>query len=385
MAQETDTRRQADPVGSVRPKRGYRMVRPSPKIRVSRRRFVRVIYAVGTILSLAAIAHVSYAFLSDAPYFKVAHVRIDGVSAPIQKELRDLSDKVLAENNNIINVNLDKLTKALGANPKITGLQLDKVYPDTLQIRATEREAAAIVSTEGFYLVDREGFVMEKLKPSLLRKYDFPYITGLPKDAVQVGEKIYNPRLGWALDLSRVLRERNSELYTRFSEIHIGTDPTHMDNLTALLKGGTEIRFGDVNPIDKLPALEFFLKKQQEQKIDPFAMAYIDLRFKDQIVFMDRPTALAEAAGVLGELQAEQAAELEKLKKKQQRQDEKNKSGSPVSKGSDGRRKDNTACEYNTDGVGTAYDMDAQDRSVQANRNHSQPTDSSSADPSSQQ
>jgi hypothetical protein len=170
-------------------------------------------------------------------------------------------------------------------------------------ISASEREPSGIVNADGFYLVDREGFVVERLKPSTLRKHDLPYITGIPADEVQVGEKIYNSAMLRALDLVDVLHERNPELYARFSEVNIGRDPvSHLENMTAHLRGGMEVRFGDRNPIEKLPSLDFFIRQQKDQGADPFAMAYVDLRFRNQIVFMDQATALALKAGVLDEL-----------------------------------------------------------------------------------
>jgi hypothetical protein len=83
---------------------------------------------------------------------------------------------------------------------------------------------------------------------------------------------------------------------------------TRLDSISAHLKGGTEVRFGDGNPIDKLPALETFIALKREQGGDPFSALYIDLRFENQIVFMERERALAMAAGKQEQLKHEQMA-----------------------------------------------------------------------------
>ena len=157
------------------------------------------------------------------------------------------------------------------------------------------------------------GVVMEQVANARVRDFRLPFINGLSPSEVVVAERVYNPSLMRALDLARVLKERNHELYDQFAEINIHRDPSsQIDSLTAQLAGGTEVRFGDSNPIEKLPVLEYFIGMQRQQNIDPFAMAYVDLRFKNQIVSMDKETAwnLARSKYDVLQKQAEQAEQL---------------------------------------------------------------------------
>lgn len=292
------------------------MVKPKPVVRVTKPRTPRLFYAIGLCFVLAAIGQAGYHFFAEAPYFRLSHLQIEGVSNPIAADLQKSAEKFLSKNSNLLNLDVGELARAIGSHPRVRNLRLTKLYPDTLVIRAAERQPTAVVNAEGFFLVDGDGFVMEKLRPSSLRSYDFPYVTGLGRYEVQVGDKIYNSRLYRALELIRVLRERNPDLYARFSEVHLESDTTStLGSISAQLKGGTEVRFGEGNPIEKLPTLEFFIRRQQEQKADPFTMAYVDLRFKNQIVYMDRATALAAATGLLDKIRQEQADEIEKLHK----------------------------------------------------------------------
>jgi cell division septal protein FtsQ len=308
-----------------------RTAAPRP-VSFARIRARRILIALAFCGVVAAVGQVSWSFFSEAPYFKLSRLQVEGVADPVAEELRGIVETAAASSRNMLNLDTGELQRLIAAHPRIRNFQFEKLYPDTLLIRATEREPAAIVSADGFYLVDREGFVMEQLRAATLRKHDLPYVTGIPNDQIQPGEKIYNSRVLWALDLIRVLHDRNPDLYAKCSEVNLSADPvTYTENISVQLKGGTQVRFGDKNPIEKLPSLEFFLKMQQEQNADPFALAYIDLRFKDQIVFMDRATAVAAAAGVLEKLQ-DGTLEPRKQANKPNKNDSQNKSDSVVSK-----------------------------------------------------
>lgn len=279
---------------------------------------MRLFYAAGLLMVLGAVAHVAYGFFVTSSYFRLNQVQVEGVPERIQRELQSLVNSAIDKNKNLLAMDLSDIRKQIASHPRVRNLRLEKVYPNTLLIKAAEREPAAIVYAENFYLVDRDGFTVSQLRNQDLASQDYPLITGLSGDEVAVGEKIHNPRLHTALDLSRVLKEKNAELYARVSEIHLGTDPVqHCDSLKMTLKGGgLEVRFGDGNAVEKLPALEFFLQQQLEQKVDPYReMAYVDLRFANQIVFMDRSTVESLASGTYEKQREEQEAMLDQAKK----------------------------------------------------------------------
>ena len=52
------------------------------------------------------------------------------------------------------------------------------------------------------------------------------------------------------------------------------------------------MRFGDGNPVEKLPKLEALLRKLEQTGVNPFDdLVYIDLRFGNMAAYMDRATA----------------------------------------------------------------------------------------------
>ena len=255
------------------------------------------------MLVIAAIAHASYGYLLTTPHFRVARVEIKGPSKPVEQELRGLVAKYVSANPSMITVNLGTLKRTVAAHPRVKNVKLDKVYPDTLVITATERTPLAVLNSAGFFLIDREGWVMEPIKASQLRVYDLPYITGIPDEQAEPNHQVKGSGIERALDLVLALKTHNEYLFGQLSEVNVGKDPvSNLDNIVAHMKGGLEVRFGDTNPVEKLPSLDLFIRMQRDKGVDPFSMAYVDLRFKNQIVFMDEPHALAEAAGVLDKL-----------------------------------------------------------------------------------
>ncbi|AXA35903.1 MAG: hypothetical protein D6691_08680 [Candidatus Hydrogenedentota bacterium] len=295
--------------------------RRAPKSRDHRGRRRRspllfLFYLIGTSLAVWAIAQASYQWVLDQPYFRLRTLKIVGVSKPLEDELRSLTSELLGPNPNLLAINLTKLQRDLAAYPKIRQPRVSISYPDTLLVSAAERVPVAIVSADGFYLVDREGYVVDRVRPAALREYDLPYITGIAGSEVEVGKQIPNVVLRRALELVETLRDRNPELYSWLSEVNLAKDPVaQFDNITARLRGGMEVRFGDKNPVEKLPALDFFVQQQKQQGNDPFSLAYVDLRFRNQIVYMDRATALALRAGLLEDIEAT-AKESEAAEKK---------------------------------------------------------------------
>ncbi len=268
--------------------------------RLMKRRFRQVFYATGMILSMAAIGQASYGFLMEIPYFSVKEPTIEGVSEPLRKEIEGLVRSLTDLQPNLLNLDTSELESQIARHPRIRDINVSKTYPDHLKITAVERKEVAIaITANGSFLLDNEGHVMGKMALKDLKAASYPYITGLLAEGVNEGETIDSASLGKALSLLQVLEARNPKLYTAISDIHIQSDTVSpLETLTAhmkggLLKGGLEIRFGDQNPVEKLPALETLLTKLKDDGIDPFEkLAYIDLRFDDMAVYMDKETAL---------------------------------------------------------------------------------------------
>lgn len=265
------------------------------KSRLVRRRFRQVFYTIGFTLSLVAIAHASYGFIMDTPYLRIKETRIEGVNGNLAAELKGLVTTLTRGQRNILDIDAAELSKEIARHPRIRDLKVEKIYPDQLVVHAVERQEVAVLATpSGFYLVDSESHAMEKLDTQRLAEAKLPYISGLKDDMVHEGEPVKSESLRKAISLLGVLKERNPELYARVSEIQIQSDGvSSIESLTAHMKGGLDVRFGDSNPIKKLAGYETLVTMLKKQGVDPYKdLVYIDLRFGDMAFYMDLETAM---------------------------------------------------------------------------------------------
>ncbi len=252
--------------------------REALRIPVRRRHSTRF-YVIATLVALVAVVNLAWRALLDSHYFALRDIRIVGVSPRLAEELDAAVRQHLPPNPTTLSLDLQKISSSLAAHPSLRQVSLEIAYPHALLIRASERVPAAILSADGFYLVARDGVAMQRLRPAELRHYELPFITGISPEKIEIGEKVPSAGLSRALEMIELVRERNQDLYSRFSEVSISQDPvSQLDLVTARLRGGMEVRFGNTNPVEKLPLLDFFIQQQRQAGNDPFAMAYVDLR-----------------------------------------------------------------------------------------------------------
>lgn len=300
----------------VLPRRGNFALRRS---RLIRRRIRQGFYTAGFILSMAAISHAGYDFFMEAPFFSVKPVRVEGVSEPLRKELEGLVKSFAKDKQNLLTIDADELSKHVSQHPRVRDIRVEKVYPDQLLVTAVERDEVAIATTEnGFFLLDNEGHVMDSLDIEDQALLKYPYISGLRTEEVHEGEPVKSTSLANALNLLQVLEARNPSLYDKVSQIEIrGDDVSPLEILVAHMKNGLEVKFGDSNPVEKLPALETLLQKLSSENIDPFNdLVYIDLRFDDMAFYMDKETAWDIQRNNYDELQRIMARKNEEYRRK---------------------------------------------------------------------
>jgi len=246
------------------------------------------------------------------------------VSQPVEAEVQGLVRDFLGNNLNILTINESDLAAQIGQHPKLSKISIKKSFPATLVISAVERDPAAIVVADAdFYQVDWNGVVMDKLQVDDLKDDKFPLVTGIHGDDVQMGEPINNTSLSHALELIHMLKERNQDMYAKLSTVQIDTDPASgLESIVALFKGGMDVKFGDINPVKRLPELETLINSLKAQGINSYRdLDYVDLRFEGKAWYMEKKTLLELARGEFDELEARAREEAEKLAAKERKSD----------------------------------------------------------------
>ena len=142
---------------------------------------------------------------------RVIDIRTDGVIDPAQIRRWAGSQK----GDNLFQMDLMRVKRDLEMVPMIESAAVDRVLPDTLRIRVTERNpvAQAVLyrqSVNGnlarkIFWVDQHGFVMEPLDPKLsLKKRSkkwLPVLVGVDQADLLPGRSINSPQVRAALEL----------------------------------------------------------------------------------------------------------------------------------------------------------------------------------------
>lgn len=226
------------------------------------------------IISAKTIHH----FLFKSTYFQLNNLFVKGVSPQLAKEIKAASDLDIDSRLNLLTISTERIRRRVASHPKIKYVRVVKKYPSSVIIRALEREPVAIVNSQRMYLVDIEAVAIDMLDQKNQSTGAFPFITGVPASRIQLGQPIDLDAVLRSIDLIVNLQAKNPNLYKQLAEVHI----TDKNEITAYLKGGVEIRFGNTPPVEKLPALETFAKKMRTLK----KLHYADFRFGNQIYYV---------------------------------------------------------------------------------------------------
>jgi hypothetical protein len=106
-------------------------------------------------------------------------------------------------------------------------------------------------------------------------------LTGsLSGNAVKPGRRLSSASVGEALSVLAVAREMGEDVYRRISELQFRKDG-EMILFTA--ESGVPVLFGRGDVVDKLIKLDGFWKEIVSRR-GPQDLAYIDVRFTDQVV-----------------------------------------------------------------------------------------------------
>lgn len=284
------------PFGFLRRKR--RFPKPAPPLRAGARllrlmlRLFLLAFFLGILALVGWFGLALYRFMFQSDYFNYEEDRVSirfGESSPTGEEdtiriqvLRWLRWRKL-EQGNLIRLDPEQLRKVVENHPKVRTASVRKIYPNTLEVEITQRRPVALLIHDGILAVDMEGVVVETLGTRDPKSLQYPFVTGVETGKLDPGSRIQSESLTKALQLILCVKDKAPALFQKISEVHCDKER----NLTLVLKGGTQIRFGAANPVTRMPKLETFFKEVGPSE----QFEYIDLRFDDQVPAMPKPPA----------------------------------------------------------------------------------------------
>ncbi|UCE42972.1 MAG: FtsQ-type POTRA domain-containing protein [Candidatus Aminicenantes bacterium] len=133
---------------------------------------------------------------------------------------------------NILLLDIENLQEQLAKHTWIKDVHIRKLFPSTIRIEATERIPIALLEKEGYFLIDKDGILLQKISPS--DKPDLPLLIDANRFQRDKDRKL---ALAWAcLD--------NLEASAR-DQINV-MDLTEYENVSLRLKDSeTWLKLGD--------------------------------------------------------------------------------------------------------------------------------------------
>ncbi|MEW6594664.1 MAG: FtsQ-type POTRA domain-containing protein [Thermodesulfobacteriota bacterium] len=179
-----------------------------------------IILGVAFCVVLGALAAGSFLMLKAlerSEFFQVTAIRIQGSQRVTKNQILELSGVDI--HTNLLALDLDEVKARVESHEWVESADVDRNWPNRLQITIRERVPVALVSfREGLFYLDRQGIAFAKVLPP--EDLDYPVITGLSRE--QWPPQISGSALGEALQFIRLAGRGSTVLPGQsISEIHL--------------------------------------------------------------------------------------------------------------------------------------------------------------------
>ena len=146
--------------------------------------FIKLIVVTGVVSAIAFLC-VSYAYpalecFKGALNIKVRRVIVEGNSIVSGDAI--IQQAGISKSSNLLLMNLDDARRRIMENPYIKKVEVMRSLPDDLIVKVVERKPFAILREGGLWYVDDEGVAFKEVNLSKDKKFDYPVITGVPKE-----------------------------------------------------------------------------------------------------------------------------------------------------------------------------------------------------------
>ncbi len=226
---------------------------------------------------LGGIAYAARYQLTHSPRFRLRRIEISATTRVPREELR----RPLARHvgRNLFRLDLNRLERTLQENRWVRRAVVKRVLPDAVSCTIEERVPKGLaLIRDRVWLVDEEGAPIQPYGPGA-QEYSWPILTGID------GSNVTRARdqIGRGVELLAYLERAHPDLVREISEVDLSRD----DRAEARMNDrGPVLRLdpGDVaTNLDRYLAVRDYLATALGEGL------YVDLRFRDRIVFRPQP------------------------------------------------------------------------------------------------
>jgi cell division protein FtsQ len=163
--------------------------------------------------------HWVYVHLLEDSYFRVREVEIEGCSKIRPEAIRSL---ILIEGMpNLFAVKLEEVAAPVEAHPWVDQVVVRKIFPNKIRVQIEERKPVAILQLEKLYYIDAKGVIFSPVGEG--DGYNFPFVTGLTRQALEKDSESSRELLVGALELVRMTEAEKRPPLGEISEIHLSS------------------------------------------------------------------------------------------------------------------------------------------------------------------
>lgn len=232
-------------------------------------RFMHRLLLVCFVLALLFVgsycAWSMHRFIHHSGYFTIQETIISGgISEELDRDVRAHLDKRLYPgNDNLYLLNKTALTLGLAQLPRVRSVQVFKEYPNTLKIVLVERVPVAIAKLDDYYLIDKEGVLLDRINPGTSHQRHMPYLNGLRAEHYGVGTRLSQKWLAEVLKAICFIHEKQVMLDKMIDEWNIDNP----EGVMAMLNTRTQVKFGfEKPPIDNILKLIEGLNREKDSE-----------------------------------------------------------------------------------------------------------------------
>jgi len=198
----------------------------------------------GTGAAILIIILIAAMFFVGYTYFRVARIEVEGNENVEASYIAELSGVELDEN--LFAIDKNKVKQYINSDPYLEYFDLKRIYPSAVRIEVYERiPAAAIEGKQGFYVVDKEGYVLERLSDS---PSDMVLVEGMALLTAYEGRKIEPEN---AYDFNALVTLLKDVKYNELAEMVTEMNFSDINNITMRAGNGFTIEFGQPEMISE--------------------------------------------------------------------------------------------------------------------------------------
>ncbi|MCF7820797.1 MAG: hypothetical protein K9M44_05035 [Candidatus Pacebacteria bacterium] len=237
---------------------------------------------------IVAIVFTAIWFFYISETFKIKVIEISGElrvdKAEIENLVREDLDKkyFIFSQSNLFVFSQQDLETHLQNKYNFAKIEIEKIIPDKLVIKAVERSYKAIWFESGnYYYIDDQGFILEKINNlEALKPEDFPIIENQSSDLISDNSISQSTEtLNFAIKAWQALKARQTSLVIEKFIIN-----NEKNSLNAKLIGGPILYLNLLKePQDQINNL--IILHQEQLQADIFSLSYIDLRYDEKIFY----------------------------------------------------------------------------------------------------